>query len=205
MWRHIQRGRIRGEMVNGERRVVAEDVLEVKAGIEKPPAVAFNKMTMARLAAELRLLAVDMKRCMAVLNVQMQPLELPPAELVARFQAAEEMAASGYQPETTRPWVEFLLRIRREDLKTVEKATADAHPWRSVYNLAGMLQVSPVEAAQDPSLPGMLSAAQRHIEALTYGWIVERVGVRLLRRYARRLADRKVTGGAAAVPACDGR
>ena len=204
IWRLIKRGHIRGELVNGERRVVAEDVLQVKQGIEKPPAVPFNRVTMGRLAAELRLMKVDVKRCVDLLNLELQPLELPAAELVDRFQAAEQMAAAGYQPEPARPWVEFLLRIRREDLKTVEKATADAHPWRGPFNLAGTLRVGPQEAEQDPSLPGMLSAAQRHIEALTYSWIVQKCGVRLLRRHVRRLADRKVPGESDAVPAGDG-
>ena len=189
--RYATKGVIRRVWKDGKRGLVADDVrdLRVNTGADSNPGgrvVTPRPIDFALIQQRLRGVEGDMQIVTTILDNSGKGLELDRDAAVSLLRSAQYFANHGWPPGSKKEWAEIFLRLRREDVRKIEKAVGRELGWLPFWRLAGAMARAALDC--DDDLYRLLRAACDHVERIGVECIEELRGKRKVKRQIHELA-----------------
>jgi hypothetical protein len=168
IYRYAKRGLVRSKFEGKRFLVNYEDILTLRKGRRDPINSPYTRDTINLLLNDVQTLKTQMSTVLRILNINYVPLNLTDPEYRNLYLMAEQFSMEGWSPHVEEQWADVFIRLKIEDLDTLERVTGDPHPWRHFMRFVTTMHIRPWNAG----LRDMLGSGRSNVHQIAGIWCV---------------------------------
>jgi hypothetical protein len=168
VYRYAKRGLIRTKYEGKKFFVSEEDLHSLTKGRRDVMNSPYTRDVINMLVLDMQTVKTQMATVLRILNINYVPLGLSEHEYLNFYQSAIQMSTEGWSPHVEDQWADYFVRLKIEDLNSMERITGDEHPWRPILKLAASMHLRP----WNTRLRDLLGSGRSNVHQVAGMWSV---------------------------------
>jgi hypothetical protein len=168
IYRYVSKGLIRHHYDGRYLMVCEEDVLGMRLGRREMLNSPYTRDIIDKMVLDIQQLKTQMETVLRMLNINYSALNFTDPEYRNFYLVACQLANEGWSPHVEDQWADYFVRLKIEDLESLERITQDPHPWRPLLKLAATMHLRP----WNTKLRDMFGAGRSNVHQVSGMWSV---------------------------------